>query len=188
VLGWPIPGHRDFPEINLRFYVRPESDARRAVVFVREIVPRFAITAAARSLYNEPYVTRAMRAVAPLIATDTPGRISYEWRNRGRWNRIGATAAGPPAPIRDGSDEEFIAEHYWGYTRQRDGSTIEYEVEHPRWRVWPAADVVFDVDVGAEYGAPFEAALRDPPASAFIADGSPVRVGRPSAIPRGARL
>lgn len=47
VLGIPIPAHRDFDEVNLRFYVRRrgEDGACRAVVFIRELVPRRAIAA-----------------------------------------------------------------------------------------------------------------------------------------------
>jgi uncharacterized protein YqjF (DUF2071 family) len=182
LLGLPVPMHRDFPEVNLRFYVRPLGADRRAVVFLKEIVPRRAIAAVARAVYNEPYVTRPMRAEAPVTVDEAPGRVTYEWRLRGRWNRFGVTAAGPPAPIRDGSDEAFIADHDWGYTRQRDGSTIEYRVEHPRWRGWPVRDVVFDVDLAGEYGAPFATAMQGAPASAFLAEGSEVRVGRPTLL------
>jgi hypothetical protein len=76
-----------------------------------------------------------------------------------------------------GSEEEFITEHYWGYTKQRDGSTIEYEVEHMPWRVWPVSNVKYDCDVEAIYGADFVPFLREP-ASAFVADGSQVIVRR----------
>jgi uncharacterized protein YqjF (DUF2071 family) len=179
LLGVPVPGHRHFPEINLRSYVRPSGTDRRAVVFLKEIVPRRAIAAVARGVYNEPYVTRPMRVEAPATLDEAPGRVAYAWRHRGRWNRFGVTTAGPPAPIRDGSDEAFIAEHYWGYTRQRDGSTIEYKVDHPRWRVWPVGEVEFDVDVVGEYGPAFADAMQGPPASAFLAEGSGVTVGRP---------
>jgi len=179
LLGVAVPAHRHFPEINLRFYVRPVGTDRRAVVFLKEIVPRRAIAVVARAVYNEPYVTRPMRVEAPATIDEAPGRVAYTWRHRGRWNRFGVTAVGAPALIRDGSDEAFIAEHYWGYTRQQDGSTIEYKVDHPRWRVWPVHDVVFDVDVSSEYGAPFVEAMSDAPVSACLAEGSEVRVGRP---------
>jgi uncharacterized protein YqjF (DUF2071 family) len=179
LLGVPIPAHRHFPEINLRFYVRPVGTDRRAVVFLREIVPRRAIAVIARAVYNEPYVTRPMRVEAPATIDEAPGPVAYAWRHHGRWNRFGVTAAGPAAPIRDGSAEAFIGEHHWGYTRQRDGSTIEYRVEHPRWRMWPVRDVVFEVDIAGEYGAPFADAMQGAPASAFLAEGSEVRVGRP---------
>src|SRR6185503_10439864 len=55
VLGLAIPFHRDFEEVNLRFYVRRrEAEAwRRGVVFIKEIVPRWAIATVARVAYNE---------------------------------------------------------------------------------------------------------------------------------------
>ena len=63
VLGVPIPLHRDFEEVNLRFYVRREADGevRRGVTFIKEIVPRPAIATVARLAYNEPYVALPMR-------------------------------------------------------------------------------------------------------------------------------
>ena len=91
---------------------------------------------------------------------------------------MGATVEGPPAPLVEGSEEEFITEHYWGYTAQRDGGTIEYRVEHPRWSVWRATDPVFDADVAALYGAAFVPFLAAPPVSALVADGSPIVVRR----------
>ena len=182
LFGIPVPGHRHFPEINLRFYVRLRGADRRAVVFLKEIVPRRTIAAVARAAYNEPYVTRRMRVEGPATVDEAPGRVAYAWRHQGRWNRFGVTADGPPAPLRDGSDEAFIAEHEWGYTRQRDGSTIEYRVEHPHWRVWSIRDVVFDVDVAGEYGPAFGEAMRGGPASALLAEGSEVRVGRPKLL------
>ena len=88
------------------------------------------------------------------------------------------TLAGTPAVPEDGSEEAFITEHYWGYSRQRDRSTVESQVEHPRWRVWRGAEASFDCDVAALYGAAFVEALSPPPASAFVADGSAVIVRR----------
>ena len=80
--------------------------------------------------------------------------------------------------MRPGSEEEFITEHYWGYTRQRDGSTVEYQVEHPRWRVWSCVDARVDCDALTLYGEPFVDALAGRPTSAFVADGSEVTVRR----------
>src|SRR5262245_5110976 len=41
VFGLPIPFHRGFDEVNLRFYVRRNCDGewRRGVVFIKEIAP-----------------------------------------------------------------------------------------------------------------------------------------------------
>ena len=178
VLGVPIPLHRHFPEVNLRFYVRGTRDPRRAVVFLREIVPRRAIVVTARMLYNEPYAARRMHAQAPATPEDLPARVAYGWHHHGRWHRFGATPSGPAQLIQADTDEEFIAEHYVGYTRQRDGGTVAYEVRHPRWRVWPVQDVVCDVDLAGEFGGA-GSAITGSPASAFLAEGSAVTVGWP---------
>jgi uncharacterized protein YqjF (DUF2071 family) len=185
VLGVPVPFHRDFEEVNLRFYVRHTSrdgDARRGVVFVRELVPRLGIALIARLAYNEPYLAVPMRSTAPAAPTESPGRVSYGWRTGSRWQELGATAAGAPALPSPESEATFITEHYWGYTRQRDGGTMEYEVAHPRWRVWAATDAALDADVPRLYGPSFTRALAARPVSAFIAEGSEITVYRPRRI------
>jgi uncharacterized protein YqjF (DUF2071 family) len=179
VLGWPIPFHRNFEEVNLRFYVRRKNveDWRRGVAFVREIVPRQAIAVVARTFYGEPYVALPMRH--RLEPQD--GRIltEYQWRRGRRWETLAMTALGEPQASARGSHEEFITEHYWGYTARRSGLS-EYRVEHPRWRLWPAQTARFEADVATLYGPQFVDALSEPPVSAFIAEGSPVEVLRRS--------
>jgi hypothetical protein len=178
VLGIAIPGHRNFEEVNLRFYVRRKAEDgwRRGVVFVKEIVPRLAIAATARLLYGEKYVALPMRHS---IAGD-PNRggmsVTYGWRFRGRWNGIAARVEGSPEEALPGSEEEFITEHYWGYSSLRGGGCVEYQVEHPRWRVWSLPRPVLDCDVAALYGPQFAAPLAAEPTSAFLADGSEVVV------------
>ena len=175
LLGAPVPFHRTFEEVNLRFYVRrPAPDHRRAVVFIREIVPRKAIAAVARYVYNEPYVALPMRHQCSLTATG--GEVSYGWTYRGADFEIGARVNGPAVRPPAASEAEFITEHYWGYTRQRDGGTLEYQVEHPPWRVWAASDSWFRGSAAALYGPDLAAVLAAAPRSAFVAVGSPVAV------------
>lgn len=172
VLGIPIPFHRNFEEVNLRFYVRrrgPE-DWQRGVVFLKEIVPRLAIATVARVCYNENYEAMKMRHQI------SAHEINYEWRWQHRWNSLRAQITGEPQPWQVGSEEEFITEHYWGYAKQRDGGTVEYKVEHPPWLVWRAQTAAFDCDIKGIYGAPFVEALQTQPRSAFVAVGSPVSV------------
>jgi uncharacterized protein YqjF (DUF2071 family) len=179
VLGVPIPFHRNFDEINLRFYVRRvvDDEVRRGVVFVKEIVPRRAIAWVARAVYGENYLALPMSSEVEVPDADRGvGRATYSWRTRERWNRIAVKFDGQPALPTPGSEEEFITEHYWGYARQRSGATIEYRVEHPQWRVWRAVSAALDCDVATFYGDEFVDALRGSPASAFIADGSAVTV------------
>lgn len=178
VLGMRVPLHGLFEEVNLRFYVTRQAPEgiRRGVVFLREIAPKWLICKAARWFYNENYVNLPMRH--EVEAT----HVRYEWRHTDRWNGLRAATLGPALYPLAGSEEEFITEHYWGYTRQRDGSTMEYEVEHPPWRVQAVSDIGYDCDVEAIYGHEFVPFLGEP-ASAFVADGSPVLVRRGTLLP-----
>lgn len=185
VLGVPIPLHRNFDEVNLRFYVRRElrsGEVRRGVVFVRELVPRVAIATIARLVYNEPYRAVPMQSTVPPTPVESPGRLVYTWRTGAGRQHLAATAAGTPSVPAEESEATFVTEHYWGYTRQRDGGTVEYEVAHPRWRVWTAAVPELSADVVGLYSSRFAAPLAAAPSSAFIADGSPVIVYRPMRI------
>ena len=180
VRGVPIPFHRNFEEVNLRFYVRRQAPEgwRRGVVFVKEIVPRAAVAFVARALYNENYTALPMGHEIGRAASE-PGRVesvSYWWRFDGRPHRLSLSLACEPRPLVAGSEEEFIAEHYWGYSRRRDGGTIEYQVTHAPWRVAPARDARLEGEVDAIYGERFGRLLRGRPVSAFMAEGSEVAV------------
>jgi uncharacterized protein YqjF (DUF2071 family) len=177
VFGVPVPGYRQFEELILRFYVRHRGPDgwRRGVVFVKEVVPRRAIAAVARVVYNEHYVALPMRHAVD-VSPASGGTVEYGWRAGGRWGRLSAVVNGEPQPVQDGSEEEYITEHYWGYVTQRDSGSVEYGVEHPRWRVWRAHDAGLDADLEPLYGAAFASALAGSPRSAIVAEGSPVIV------------
>lgn len=185
VMGVAVPFHRDFEEVNLRFYVKrvAGNETRRGVVFVKEIVPRRALAWVANALYNEKYVAFPMGHEDHMA--DRPRTVSYRWRHDGRWCHLSATVDGEPYLAGETSHEAFITEHYWGYTAQRDGSTLEYQVEHPRWRVWQAVSQELECDVATLYGPAFAPFLAGPPSSCFVAEGSEVvvRRGRPLPIP-----
>lgn len=170
VLGVPIPFHRNFEEVNLRFYVRRED--RRGVVFIREIVPRRAIAWVARTVYGESYIRLPMRHQIE------PSRLEYAWRFGANWHRVTAAGLGPALPLGPGSHEEFIAEHYWGYVRRSAHSATEYRVEHPRWNVRIARAARFEGSVAGLYPRAFDFLEYRAPDSAFVADGSVVSVSR----------
>jgi hypothetical protein len=186
LLGVPVPFHRHFEEINLRFYVRREvpGEVRRAVTFLKELVPRRAIAAVARLAYNEPYAALPMRHRFGSLdaATGAPSEVEYGWRLGGNPGRVALEPVGAPQLPGAGSEEEFVTEHYWGYTRQRDGGTVEYRVAHPPWRVWQARNARLEGDLTALYGADMSAALAGSPSSAFLADGSRVTVFAPERL------
>lgn len=190
VLGLPIPFHVRFPEVNLRFYVRrraPDGSWRRGVSFVQELVPKRAIAFVARAVYGEPYVRRRMRqSVAPPSVPGSGGErtLRYEWKRAGIWESVTAVTTQPAAPLAAGSIEEFIAEHYWGYTHRPGEPSMEYEVVHPQWNVQPTERCVLDANVEAMYGARFVDVLGAPPVSTFVADGSRVAVHKGVELPR----
>jgi uncharacterized protein YqjF (DUF2071 family) len=182
VFGVAVPLHTDFDEVNLRFYVRRRGAEgwRRGVVFVRELVPRRAIAFLARAVYGEPYRRLPMRH--QIDRSDEGIRVEYGWKRAGRWESLHATGHGQPQEIAAGSREEFITEHYWGYTTRRPGSSSEYQVEHPRWRIWHDVKAGLDADAAALYGERFASCLAAGPAFAFIAEGSAVAVRKNLAV------
>ena len=186
VRGFAIPFHRDFPEVNLRFYVRRrDGDAwRRGVVFVKEIVPRRAIAWVARTVYGERYVALPMReeVFLPAPGTAGPGRASYHWTRAGRSEHVRAEVEGAATVPALDAEETFVTEHYYGYAGRPGRPTLEYEVEHPRWAVRRAVRAELSCDAAALYGPAFQAALSAPPTSAFVAEGSDVVVRQGRAI------
>jgi hypothetical protein len=147
-------------------------------------VPRRVIAAVARAFYNEPYSAMPMRHSIEMEngALKPGGAVEYGWRHAAQWNSLRAVTCSAPASPREGSEEEFITEHYWGYTAQRNGGCKEYRVEHPRWNVWPTQDASLECDVAALYGTKFAQCLAKNPQTAFVADGSPVMVGQGAAL------
>ncbi|HEY4381309.1 MAG TPA: DUF2071 domain-containing protein [Acidobacteriaceae bacterium] len=177
VLGLPIPFHTRFEEVNLRFYItrtEPDGTRRRGVVFIREFVPRAAIALIARSLYEEPYTTLPTRHHIEL--TSGALTVSYSWCHQQTWHSLAVEADPTPQPIALGSEEEFLTEHYWGYTKRTRGTTSEYAVQHPRWQVYPIRDFTIEVDFAALYGPAFASLNGLPPASILLAEGSAVTV------------
>ena len=138
--------------------------------------PRRAIAAVARVVYNEPYLAVPMSHTVELDP-EAGGSVRYSWTYRRRPHAIRATVSGPAAVLEPGSEQEFITEHYWGYTRQRDGGTLEYRVDHPPWRVWVSSDAAYEQPTDSSlYGPGFSAVLAGQPRSAFVAVGSAVTV------------
>lgn len=174
----PIPFHTEFEEINLRFYVRRSigGETRRGVVFIAEIVPKRAIAFTARLFYNENYVRRPM--AHRVFSKGSSVEAEYSWRAGNQWCRLQAHTGGSPSLPTEGSLEQFITEHYWGYSRQPNGGTVEYHVSHVPWKVWNASHAEFSGDARDLYGEELSQLLTKTPASAFIADGSPIEVLR----------
>jgi hypothetical protein len=172
VLGVPWPGYTEFPEVNLRFYVRHGDD--RGVVFVKEFVPQGLVAFLARSVYGEPYKAAPMRSK---VATSAGGEVSVEYRVRfgGRTNRLKVVGHGPCTTPDCHSVDHFFKEHRWGFGT-RHGRAIQYEVEHPTWACYHVDRHELDWDWGRVYGPDFAGLADVEPCSVLLAVGSPVSV------------
>ena len=183
VKGLAVPGHTSFEEINLRFYVRRREDdgsVRRGVVFVREFVPRWAIAWVAKRFYEEPYV--AVPTSHKFGAKNALVFARYAWQRGGRVHSLTAAGYVPAQEIVAGSEEEFITEHYWGYTKRSDESTSVYEVQHPRWQTYRLQSYEIAVDFGMLYGPQFAFLNGAKESSVLLAEGSGVTVGAGSRL------
>lgn len=173
ILGVRVPFHVNFEEVNLRFYVRPRSDpAKRAVTFIKEIVPRQAIALVANTLFHENYACR------PMKHEHEPGQYSYSWYWDGKWQSFSASVTEPLTLPHTGSLHEFITEHYWGYT-QAGARTLEYAVKHEQWRTCDVHSFRIEVDFASTYGKEFAFLSEVAPLSTCYALGSPVIVMKP---------
>jgi uncharacterized protein YqjF (DUF2071 family) len=171
-----IPFHSEFEEVNLRFYVHRNvgNGIRRGVVFIKEIVPKALIALTARIVYGENYISLPMKhEIGP---SDGQSGIEYSWRHANNWSRLIARSFATPKLPTEGSLERHITEHYWGYSRQKSGATLEYHVAHEPWNVSVATEAGFEGTVGGLYGKDFAYVLSKPPDSAYIANGSTVSV------------
>jgi len=168
----PVPFHTNFEEVNLRFYVRRVTgmETRRGVTFIKEIVPRRAITAVACLYYGEPYECWKMSHI-----TDG-NRFAYRWTRGDLTNSIAVETGENRGVPTDGSHERFIIEHYWGYTRRGRHRTDEYKVEHPSWALRSVETFAIDVDFGRTYGQEFAFLNHRDPYSVLFTEGSPIAV------------
>ncbi len=173
--GIPVPFHQHFEEVNLRFYVRYKEGKtwKRGAVFIGEFVPKPMIALVARTIYQEPYSTKKMEH--NWLIEKEKLEVTYKWKTK-NWNSMWIRAENKLVESGSGSEEEFITEHYWGYTRRGAVRTDEYSVEHPRWKIYPTLDHKTEMDFAENYGQRFGILNSTKPSSAFLAEGSNVLV------------
>ena len=176
LLGVKIPFHTNFEEVNLRFYVKCKDGEtwKRGVVFIKEIVPRMAITFVANTIYKERYETMPM--AHRWMEEDGKRIVEYEWICKKKRQIFMVESDLNPTSILAGSEEEFITEHYWGYTRVNQQKTYGYEVTHPTWECYPVHKFEIAVDFGLVYGKGFEVLSEMRPTSVMLAEGSAITV------------
>ena len=174
-----IPFHVNFEEVNLRFYVRhraADGTWRRGVVFIRELVPRLALSLVANTIYGEHYRTVPMRHSWSSKPEQQALEVVYEWRQAGQWQQLSVLAHEQALDLVPDSEAEFITEHYWGYSRQGKAKTTEYEVRHPPWQTYAVKSHGIAVDFGQVYGADWAFLNQTQPLSVMLAEGSAISV------------
>ena len=182
ILGVKFPFHKNFEEFNLRFYVRYLENGvwKRGTVFISEIVPKYMIPLVANTLYREHYKRYPMKHS---ISSDNGLlKVSYSFKIKNNWNAVSAEAATPAIPFSSNSLEEFITEHYWGYNRWNERTTLEYGVEHPQWLTYPVKTININCRFEDIYPEEFIPFLYKPYHSALLAEGSEILVRKGSIL------
>jgi uncharacterized protein len=174
ISGIKVPFHGSFEEVNLRFYVK--RGEKRGVVFIRELVPKFAVAAVARNAYGEKYSRVAMSHRIHYRLDRDAVEAEYSWDKGVSTCSMSIETNGSAFLPADGTLSQFITEHYWGYAAQRKTGTIEYEVQHAQWQVREGKTATVSGNTTRYFGADFAQVLMKPPDSSFLAEGSPVTV------------
>ncbi len=178
IKGFRIPFHVNFEEVNLRFYVlhkdKISNQWKRGVVFIKEIVPKRAIVFIANNIFKENY--EAMKMKHQWTHSQSVISAEYQWES-GKWNSFKVNSIETAYDFKQGSEEEFITEHYWGYTKINNSDTSEYNVQHPKWKMYPVSDYEINVDFAMLYGNEFASLKNNKPLSVFFAEGSEIKVG-----------
>jgi uncharacterized protein len=176
LFGIPIPFLGTFEEINLRFYVSriENGEVRRGVVFINESVPSAIVAYVANKLYKEHYTK--LKTSHSWHISNTSKSIRYDWEIKRASYSISVDAKNEAIPMIPNSLEEFIFEHYWGYTKLKENTSSEYQIYHPSWRVNTVAAYEIQCDFEKMYGTAFSILNKRKPANVFLAEGSAVSV------------
>ena len=169
--GIPVPFHGAFEEVNLRFYVRHsfQNEIRHGVSFIKEIVPKSAVTFVANHFYQEHYETLPMSHHFEKLSGSQ--KIEYRWKKK-TWHSVQIESLlNPILPAAD-SKEAFLIDHFWGYTDKNPAVTLEYHVAHERWSVFETLNYTLNVDFKTNYGEAFAFLNDQTPDSVFLAEGS----------------
>lgn len=172
VYGLKWPGYTNFPEFNLRFYVK--LNGVRGVCFIREYVPSTLVAFIARTVYNEPY--KAATLFDHVEVVDNSIKAQYRLDDQGAGFDLKITGSNSPFVPNEDSTEHFFKEHELGVGRSKNGETMTYNVHHPIWRVFPIQDYKLTVDWERVYGAQFSFLVDRDPESMCFAEGSEITV------------
>jgi uncharacterized protein len=172
----PIPYLGTFEEINLRFYVKRIENGitKRGVVFINETIPYPIVAWVANKLYKEHYTVVPTKH--EISKNKNSLKIKFDWQVNKNWNSIYVEANNDATAMQANSLEQFIYEHYYGYTKVSDTKTEEYKLQHPSWKTYEVLDYKIDCNFEAMYGEAFSILNKTKPEAIFMAEGSAVGV------------
>ena len=176
IFGIPMPFYGSFDEVNLRSYVKSTEgdEIRRGVVFISEVVPYKIVAVMANQLYKEHYSVAKMKS--SILIENGLKTIDYHWQPKSGDYFIKTTFESQSNPIAADSLEEFIYEHYYGFTKVNEVETWEYRVNHPRWETNKIIAYNINCDFEAMYGTDFSFLNSQKPYSVYNALGSEVSI------------
>jgi uncharacterized protein len=176
VFGVPIIGLGTFEEVNLRFYVKRIENGitKRGVVFINETVPYLPVAWLANKLYKEHYI--AIPTKHNWIIDKETKSIKYEWKVNKKWNSIFVHANSNNEKMKANSFEQFIFEHYFGYTKISETASQEYYIAHPSWLINEVLHYNINCDFDIMYGKEFLFLNTQNPHSVYLAEGSDISV------------
>jgi uncharacterized protein YqjF (DUF2071 family) len=174
VLGIPSPIRQlaNFPQWNLRFYVRLGDE--RGIVFIKEYVPTTIVANCVRWLYNEPYVAAPLAFVPHETATSR--RVCYILSVDNHVQTIWTNTTSPPKLPEPNTMGEFVTKQGWGCGQSRRGKSMRFKVTHAPWRNYSIANSSINVDFELLYGAKWAFLDTMKPDSIILCEGSPVSV------------
>jgi uncharacterized protein len=176
IFGMPIPIYGSFNEVNLRFYVKRiiDGEVRRGVVFISEIVPSAIVAFLANKLYKEHYTSTKMSSA---VGMNKEHKIlSYKWWLNKEAFSINTVFSKESKAIESYTHQEFIYEHYYGFTKVSSNETWEYKVNHPSWKVNEVLDYTIHCNFENMYGEDFKHLTSAVPHSVYNAVGSAVTI------------
>lgn len=175
IKGFKIPFHVNFEEVNLRFYVKYNDGGiwKRGAVFISEVVSKPMIALVANTLFHEHY--EVLKTKHSWEEDQDQIKINYHWKKK-EWYSLSVIADKTPKELVSGSEEEFITEHYFGYTKAGKNKSLEYDVEHPKWEIYDVKQFSVKADFLDLYGSDFSFLNNAQPNSVFLVEGSPVLI------------
>jgi uncharacterized protein len=176
IFGLPAFGLGTFEEINLRFYVtrKDGNTIKRGVVFINETIPYKIVAWVANYLYKEHYIAIPTKHYWNITTENK--EIRYSWKMNNKWNYVNLNAKTQKQMIQKASIEEYIFEHYFGYTKVSESKTLEYGIKHPRWQINEIKNCDINCNFDEMYGIDFAFLNNKKPDTIMLAEGSEIAV------------